>query len=126
MRILDPNADDPENPEVVREANMHLRFEKTKIKGISFYKVSVVKQLTENIYLSVHGSNLGLIPDLPESEELLTNLRTLFDQGKLLLNHYVPIECCQVSLKKNFEYWADDNSGLKFNKMFREIQQALN
>lgn len=85
--------------------------------------------------------DLGYIPADIEPEDmggalnmssavLVNNIRSLFENGRLLVSNKVPYKCCRVHLSKPMKYWLDPDgpkgiNSRRFAAMVQEIEQYM-
>lgn len=64
------------------------------------------------------------------SAVLVSNIKKLFDTGRLFRNNEVPYRCCRIHLRKPIEYWLDPDgpkgiSMHRFAMMVEEVERYL-
>ncbi|NBX51665.1 hypothetical protein EBT25_17455, partial [bacterium] len=107
---------------------------------ITFYHVQVYTRQTfgTRVFMLM---DLGYFPANIEPEDmggalnmssavLANNIKTLFENGRLLASNVAPYTCCRVHLRKPVHYWFDPHgpkgiSKHRFTMMIQEVEQFL-
>lgn len=126
MKRKNPNFVPPEFKQFQYPPNYQL---KVNQEG-DFYHIMLDDNYNED--------DLGYIPaniDVNEtgstdltSSVVISNIRKLWDMGRLLINNEDILSCCTIHLRKSIDYWYDQNGFIDINKfinMSREIFTLL-
>jgi hypothetical protein len=120
MKYVDRKAPNPENITnslPIRDPKLMLQID--EIIGLDesiYYNIRLMRKFGNMVYII---QKLGVVPaDIDSvdgdinisSSSLISSIRELFANGKLMINSLVPpYNCCRVHLDKTFEYWGTGN-----------------
>lgn len=132
IKYINKNAVDPDRIDKTKiDPRLELVYELVDNK---YYKIVMKRQFGGYVFTI---ESLGYVPADIESVNgdinissatVMSRIRDLFDNGKLLVNNFAPYTCCKIHLRKSIDYWkqgSDADRIKRFEHMADEVFRAV-